>query len=154
MYQARPTKPHSPLYWTDTLVALVFAVTAAAKLLVISGLSSRPEANLPDWAEFLHYPITHLLAIIIEGICVFGLLFAAWRAMARFFALGISALFLMLATGLELRDESIQGCGCFGSIPLPDFPRFLILVGLSLLCIAGIQRGAQDKGEALPTRTN
>jgi len=152
MSPTRPTNLHSPLYWTDVLVALVFAATATAKLLVLFGITPKPESNLPPWAAFLHFPITQTLAILAEGLCVLGLLFAAWRARARYFSLGVSALFLVFATGIELRDESIQGCGCLGSIPLPGFPRFLILVGLSLLCIAGIQRSTQGQDEPSSAR--
>ena len=130
---------------TDLLIVATFAVSGAMKLPFALGVSALPPTEGPAWAAWTYAQVTQIAVVLAEAVVVVSLLTPRFRYAGLSLALLMSCGFLVLTTALIVTVGDASSCGCFGGRHLPDVPHVLILIGLAVLSIAGLQDRAHTE---------
>ena len=143
---AAPTAA-SKLLWSDLLVAGAILFAVSMKAAVIVGIGDAPEVNPPEWAGFLTGPTPQILALLVELTVVLALAFPRTRSIGRLACLLLVCAFMVFYVLLAATGGPTASCGCFGATQVSPAAHFLILVGMGLLTIVGVERsGLMRKG--------
>jgi hypothetical protein len=137
-----PNDLPSPFFWGDLPILFVLSISAVMKLAEIPSMESLNEHShaLPSWAGWMATRSGVAFASFLELSLFVGLIVPQVRRFSRLAIMVVFPLFLAFICALIIDVGTAAGCGCLGPVEIPDIPHVALLVGLSLLAVAGVKR--------------